>query len=83
MRKVPFMLIAVCAAGAAALPLASPASAAGSGAGAVAAVRQAGIAWTSCGKQLQCAKVSVPLNWHRPAGQQIQLAVIRRLASDQ
>ena len=83
MRKVPFMLIAVCAAGAAALPLASPASAAGSGAGAVAAVRQAGIAWTSCGKQLQCAKVSVPLNWHRPDGKHIKLAVARRLAPDQ
>lgn len=25
----------------------------------------------------------VPLNWHRPAGQRIKLAVIRRLASDQ
>jgi pimeloyl-ACP methyl ester carboxylesterase len=46
-------------------------------------VRQTGIAWKSCGKQLQCAKVSVPLNWHRAAGQHIRLAVIRRLASDQ
>jgi pimeloyl-ACP methyl ester carboxylesterase len=77
------MLIAVCAAGAAALPLASPAGAAGSGAVAVAAVRQAGIAWKSCGKQLQCAKVSVPLNWHRPDGKHIKLAVVRRLAPDQ
>jgi pimeloyl-ACP methyl ester carboxylesterase len=72
---------------AAALPLASPAGAAGPGAAAATAVKQGGIAWWSCdkkfGKQLQCARVSVPLNWHRPAGKQIQLAVIRRLASDQ
>jgi pimeloyl-ACP methyl ester carboxylesterase len=63
-----------------------PAGAAGPGA-AAAAVRQGGIAWRSCdkkfGKQLQCARVSVPLNWHQPAGKQIQLAVIRRLGSDQ
>ena len=89
------MLISTCGLVAAALPLASPANgmtpvdgsnvrqvtnlAAGAGAG--------GIAWKSCdkkfGKRLQCARVSVPLNWHRPAGKQIQLAVIRRLASDQ
>jgi pimeloyl-ACP methyl ester carboxylesterase len=60
-----------------------PAGAAGPGA----ATAQGGIAWKSCykkfSKRLQCARVSVPLNWHRPAGQQIQLAVIRRLASDQ
>jgi pimeloyl-ACP methyl ester carboxylesterase len=63
-----------------------PAGAAGPGA-AAAAVRQGGIAWRSCdkkfGKQLQCARVSAPLNWHQPAGKQIQLAVIRRLGSDQ
>lgn len=67
---------------AAALPLAPPANAARPGA-AAAAVRLVGIAWKSCGKQLQCAKVSVPLNWHRPDGTHIRLAVIRRLASDQ
>jgi pimeloyl-ACP methyl ester carboxylesterase len=81
MRKVPLMLIAICAAGAAALPLASPANA--STPAAVAAVSQTGIAWKSCGEQLQCAEVSVPLNWHRPDGQHIKLAVIRRLAPDQ
>jgi pimeloyl-ACP methyl ester carboxylesterase len=32
---------------------------------------------------LQCANVSVPLNWRRPGGKHIELAVIRRLASDQ
>jgi pimeloyl-ACP methyl ester carboxylesterase len=64
-----------------------PAGAAGPGAAAAAVVRQGGIAWKSCdkkfGKQLQCARVSVPLNWHRPAGKHIQLAVIRLLGSDQ
>jgi hypothetical protein len=102
MRKIPLMLIAICAAVAASFPLASPATArtpvdgsrvgrvtslpagaAEPAAAAVAVVRQTGIAWKSCGKRLQCAKVSVPLNWHRPAGQHIKLAVIRRLAADQ
>src|SRR5215472_11963863 len=102
MRRVPLMLIAICAVVAAALTLSSPANAttrtdgshvrraasfptdaAGPGAAAVAAVRQTGIAWRNCGKQLQCAKVSVPLNWRRPDGKHIELAVIRRLASDQ
>jgi pimeloyl-ACP methyl ester carboxylesterase len=99
MRKVLLMLISTCGLVAAALPLASPANGMtpvdgsnvrrvtnlAAGAGAVAG--QAGIAWKSCdkkfGKRLQCARVSVPLNWHRPAGKQIQLAVIRRPASDQ
>jgi len=38
------------------------------------------IAWKSCGAQLQCAQVSVPLNWDQPDGAHITLAVIRRLA---
>ena len=93
------MLISTCGLVAAALPLASPANGRtpvdGSNvrqvtnlaAGAGAAAGAGGIAWKSCdkkfGKRLQCARVSVPLNWHRPAGKQIQLAVIRSLASDQ
>lgn len=78
------MLIPICALMAAALPLAPPADASARPvAEAVAAVGQARIAWKSCGKQLQCAKVSVPLNWHRPGGTHIKLAVIRRLAGDQ
>ncbi len=83
MRKVLLMLIAICGLVAAALPLAPPADAARPGAAAVAAARQVGIAWKSCGQQLQCARVPVPLNWHRPGGAHIKLAVIRRLASDQ
>lgn len=41
----------------------------------------AGIAWRSCGKRLQCARVRVPLDWARPTGATISLAVIRHLAS--
>jgi pimeloyl-ACP methyl ester carboxylesterase len=40
------------------------------------------IAWSACGKKLQCARVSVPLDWSAPDGPQITLAVIRHLASD-
>jgi pimeloyl-ACP methyl ester carboxylesterase len=43
-----------------------------------------GIAWTACpglAKQFQCARVPVPLDWARPKGRQIELAVIRHLAS--
>jgi pimeloyl-ACP methyl ester carboxylesterase len=35
------------------------------------------IAWRSCGSRLQCARVRVPLNWTRPQGPTISLAVIR------
>ena len=49
---------------------------------------KAGIAWTSCTeppaartKQFQCAMVAVPLDWAKPNGPKIELAVIRRLAS--
>jgi hypothetical protein len=39
------------------------------------------IAWKGCGKRLQCARVRVPLDWARPTGAKISLAVIRHLAS--
>jgi pimeloyl-ACP methyl ester carboxylesterase len=92
MRKVPLMLIAICGVVAAALPLASPANATtpadGShGRGVTSSpAGQAGIAWKRCegmGRRFQCARVAVPLNWHRPAGAHIKLAVIRFLGSDQ
>ena len=105
MRKVPLTLIAICAAAAASLPLASPASATtpavgshvrgvtsspagAAGPGGRPLRRQAGrdrleALHKDFGKRFQCARVSVPLNWHRPAGQQIKLAVIRYLGSDQ
>ena len=46
-----------------------------------------GIAWTCCdppdsqGHHFECAKVAVPLDWDRPNGKKIELAVIRFLAS--
>ena len=40
-----------------------------------------GIAWTDCGKRLQCARVPVPLDWDHPRGPRIRLAVIRHPAS--
>ena len=92
MRKVPLTLIAICGVAAAALPLAAPANATtpagGSHVGGVTSspAGQAGIAWHRCkgkGRRFQCARVAVPLNWHRPAGPQIKLAVIRYLGSDQ
>jgi pimeloyl-ACP methyl ester carboxylesterase len=39
------------------------------------------IRWHSCGARLDCARVRVPLDWARPHGPQITLAVIRHRAS--
>ena len=39
------------------------------------------IVWRGCGSRLQCARVRVPLDWARPGGRKISLAVIRYLAS--
>ena len=39
------------------------------------------IEWSGCGEQLECAKVRVPLDWDKPDGRTIKLAVIRHLAS--
>src|SRR6476620_11372398 len=39
------------------------------------------INWTGCGTQLECARVSVPLDWARHGGRTITLSVIRHLAS--
>ena len=39
------------------------------------------IAWKSCGRRLQCARVQVPLDWARPAEGTITLALIRHLAT--
>ena len=40
------------------------------------------IAWRSCGDQLECARVPVPLDWDNPNGPQISLFVIRHRASE-
>jgi len=42
------------------------------------------IQWGECdppGEDLQCARIRVPLDWDRPSGRTISLAVIRHLAS--
>ena len=39
------------------------------------------INWTGCGAQLECARVSVPLDWARHGGRTITLSAIRHLAS--
>jgi pimeloyl-ACP methyl ester carboxylesterase len=39
------------------------------------------IPWRECGLRLDCARVVVPLDWARPAGPKITLAVIRHRAS--
>ena len=41
-----------------------------------------GIDWTACGDRLECATVPVPLDWSRPHGPVISLAVMRHLATD-
>jgi hypothetical protein len=41
----------------------------------------AAISWAACGSQLECARVSVPLDWAHPGGRVITLSVIRHLAS--
>jgi pimeloyl-ACP methyl ester carboxylesterase len=51
---------------------------------AVSGSERSGIAWTSCkglGKKFACARVAVPLDWSRPNGKNIELAVMRHLAS--
>lgn len=39
-----------------------------------------GIGWKPCGARLDCARVPVPLDWARPGGPTIRLAVIRHRA---
>ena len=42
---------------------------------------EVGIAWHHCGERLQCARVRVPLDWDRPSGSKIELAVVRHLGT--
>jgi pimeloyl-ACP methyl ester carboxylesterase len=41
------------------------------------------IAWKRCGGGLQCATLSVPVDWNQPTGAQVALAIARRPADDQ
>ena len=64
---------------------ASAATAAGLSSTRTPGVGSATIHWGRCdppGRRLQCARVRVPLDWDKPNGRTIQMAVIRHLASD-
>ena len=41
------------------------------------------LAWKGCGDGLQCATLSVPVDWSQPAGPQVALAIARLPAKDQ
>src|SRR3954447_16746390 len=38
-------------------------------------------AWSDCGNGFQCAKVTVPVDWSKPTGGTLQLAVTRKRAT--
>jgi pimeloyl-ACP methyl ester carboxylesterase len=42
----------------------------------------AGLDWRTCGRTLECAKLEVPLDYANAAGKTIELALVRRPASD-
>lgn len=70
MPPVAVLAVSLCA-----LAPAPPAdSRGGASPGGVSAER---ISWRACGRQLECARVPVPLDWARPNGCKISLAVIR------
>lgn len=73
-------VIALCAFGLAAVDL-SPAAAGPPDSRLPRAGPASSIRWTSCGAQLECARVQVPLDWARPGGQKTSIEVIRHLAS--
>jgi pimeloyl-ACP methyl ester carboxylesterase len=38
------------------------------------------LAWTACGETVQCAKLTVPVDWAEPGGDTLQIAVLRQPA---
>jgi pimeloyl-ACP methyl ester carboxylesterase len=82
---LPALAAALLALVAGLLALASPASAAVTAdraSVAHAAVRVPVLSWSDCGDGLQCTTASVPLDYDKPGGQQITLALARRPATD-
>jgi pimeloyl-ACP methyl ester carboxylesterase len=82
-RKVLVAAGTLAAVFAVALP-AGDAVAGGSGSPRAAGPVGAPIAWAACdppSQDLQCARIRVPLDWDRPRGRTISLALIRHLAS--
>ena len=49
--------------------------------GTAGATSGARLTWTACGPRLECADVTVPLDWDHPQGRSITLPVVRHLAS--
>ena len=50
--------------------------------GAASAHATAALTWRSCGGAFQCASVAVPVDWSKPNGPRLQMAVIRLPAGD-
>jgi pimeloyl-ACP methyl ester carboxylesterase len=73
---LPALAAALAALVAGLLALASPASATDS------TIDVPLLSWSDCGDGLQCATASVPLDYDRPHGQRISLALARRAATD-
>jgi pimeloyl-ACP methyl ester carboxylesterase len=91
-RRRRSLLAAAFVAVAALLPLATPGVAAGA-AGAAGAVAEEGastaagkgtIAWAPCEEEpeAECGKLAVPIDWSRPYGPTVDLAIARRKATD-
>jgi pimeloyl-ACP methyl ester carboxylesterase len=40
-------------------------------------------AWEACGEELECTTVTVPVDWEEPGGETLDLAVVRRPATDE
>jgi pimeloyl-ACP methyl ester carboxylesterase len=83
-RKVLVGAAALAAGCFVALSSVGDAGAGGSGSPRAAGLVGAPIPWAPCdppGEDLQCARIRVPLDWDRPNGRTISLAVIRHLAS--
>jgi pimeloyl-ACP methyl ester carboxylesterase len=49
---------------------------------ATAATSSPALDWTACGSHLQCATLSVPVDYSQPDGEQVKLAVARHRATD-
>jgi pimeloyl-ACP methyl ester carboxylesterase len=76
-RVLLILLAAATAAGLLATPMAAAAPAQAAAAPAVPALD-----WTDCGDGFQCATARVPLDYDRPRGAKIELALIRKPAGD-
>jgi pimeloyl-ACP methyl ester carboxylesterase len=72
-RHLPLLLGIL--AGAAALLMAGPAAAQ--------APEQSSLQWNGCGGGFECARLNVPLDYSKPSGDAVKLALLRLPASDQ